>query len=1190
MYLKRLELIGFKSFANRTELEFVPGVTAVVGPNGSGKSNISDSIRWVLGEQSAKSLRGSKMEDIIFAGSDTRKPVNYCEVSLTLDNSDHTLKIDYSEVTITRRVYRSGDSEYYINKQSCRLRDIVELFMDTGVGKEAYSIIGQGRIEEILSTKSEDRRGIFEEAAGIVKYKARKKEAEKKLDDTEANLVRIADIIAEISEQIDPLKEQAEKANHYLVLKENLKEQEIGLYVHQIEDLNQSWNETKKLVLQLKEQHAVHSSSLSSTDAQLSSWRWKMNEQDQTLEEWQVKLLNVSEEVEKTEGKREVLKERKKNVRENHKLTKDKQVQLHARMEELSRQISVEEERLTGLRAEEKVVHQELKNQEGLLQDVTKGLETDVEQLKSDYIELLNRVASTKNDLRHCQQAMETAGKRKLKLQEQLDLLSEAQRELLTRKGKTEEEVTATVTALENCLADYKALAGSYKEKQAKREQQSQTLRKLEQKIESISSRRDVLQEMQSAFTGFMQGVKEILKARENGFSGIHGAVAELVIVPTQYETALEVALGGALQHVVVENEASGRKAIQWLKENRLGRATFLPLDVIRSRRISSQDESMLNQQKGIVGIASDLVQCEKKYRHVVENLLGSVIVTETLEQANQAARKTGYRYRFVTVEGDVVNPGGAMTGGTVQQKSTNLLGRNRQLEELELALQEGSSQRAFLVEELLKLDQEISAQKTKEDELRRLGEQYRLQEQGAKNKLNQIEAESRNQADRLKVVQQDLASAHAEASELQEKEHQLIQLLEDWAKEELDYKQQISDIEAHRNQLQHSKEEFASVITELKVRSAELRKQQESVHTIIQRVKEEYNTVQNEWKSGEDYLKNLADLIEGNLDGEEQLDRMIQEYRKEKEGIGQQILLLKKERTETMQHIDKFEAEAKVSRKQLKELEDRLHKEEVKAGRFDVELDNVLQKLQEDYELSYELAKEMVELPENPKETGELVAKLKKQIQALGVVNLGAIEEYERQFERLEFLSSQSRDLEEAKQTLYQVIQDIDDEMSRRFLETFEQIRTEFQQVFTHLFVGGRADLQLSDPTRILTTGIDIVAQPPGKKLQTLGLLSGGEKALTAIALLFAILRIKPVPFCVLDEVEAALDDANVYRFAEYLRHFSGQTQFICVTHRKGTMEGADVLYGVTMQEFGVSKLVSVKLEDKSLISETAS
>lgn len=1189
MFLKRLELIGFKSFANRTELEFVPGITAVVGPNGSGKSNISDSIRWVLGEQSAKSLRGSKMEDIIFAGSDTRKPVNYCEVSLTLDNSDHTLKIDYSEVTITRRVYRSGESEYSINKRSCRLRDIIELFMDTGVGKEAYSIIGQGRIEEILSTKSEDRRGIFEEAAGIVKYKARKKEAEKKLEETEANLVRITDIISEISDQILPLKEQAERAQHFLNLKEELKEQEVGLYICQIDQLNIAWKEAKEEAAILKEKHAIHSSELSALDAQLSRWRWKLNEQDKELEESQLQLLHVSEEAEKAEGKREVLRERKKNANENHQITTDKLAQLETRMHELMKQKDLEEKRKAGLADEYGTIQRELKQQESLLAAVTKGLEADVEQLKADYIELLNQMASAKNDLRHAESTEESISKKQLRLQEQKADLEQQALQMEDKRRQLDQELKEVTESIDSCLQSYKESLALQKQKQASKDELAANLRKLEQRLESLSSRRDVLQEMQNAFTGFMQGVKEILKAREKGFSGIHGAIAELLSVPSQYETAVEVALGGALQHVVVENESAGRKAIQWLKEQRLGRATFLPLDVIRSRRISAQDESQLRNLPGFVGVASELVQCDGRYRSINENLLGSVIVTETLEQANQAARKMGYRFRFVTLEGDVVNPGGSMTGGTVQQKSTNLLGRNRQLEELEQEIHQVLANKESLRDQLQHSEEELHSIVSEQEEIRGLGEKNRLKEQEVKGRYNQLKSQNENMLERMKLVNQELQATQEEQQANRQKLEQLHQQLQRWSSEENELKLTITNAEVHRSQLQNSKDVHASNITELKVKAAEMRKQQEAIESIVLRVEEEHTSLHDEWKTSSAYLQSLVDMMEGNLGNEEQLEAIIQDLRRKKEEIGAALLLLKQSRLETTQKIEQLESDAKLGRKQIKELEDRLHKEEMKVNRYDMELDSFLHKLHEEYALSYELAKEHFSIPEDAKKTGEKVNELKRNIQALGVVNIGAIEEYGRQSERMDFLSGQSKDLDEAKQTLYQVIKDINDEMSRRFMETFEQIRGEFQQVFTHLFVGGRADLQLSDPTQVLTTGIDIVAQPPGKKLQNLALLSGGEKALTAIALLFAILRVKPVPFCVLDEVEAALDDANVYRFAEYLREFSGQTQFICVTHRKGTMEGADVLYGVTMQEFGVSNLVSVKLEDKSVITEPA-
>jgi chromosome segregation protein len=1189
MHLKRLELIGFKSFANRTELEFVPGITAVVGPNGSGKSNISDAMRWVLGEQSAKSLRGSKMEDIIFAGSDSRKPVNFCEVSLTLDNSDHALKIDYSEVTITRRVYRSGDSEYFINKQSCRLKDIIELFMDTGVGKEAYSIIGQGRIEEILSTKSEDRRGIFEEAAGIVKYKARKRDAEKKLTETEANLTRISDILTELGAQMDHLQEQANKAKDYVAYKEELKQTEISLFIYLIEEINHSWNESKKQLVSNREEHAVLLAESSQMDAELSSWRWKMNDLDQKLENIQENLLKVSEETEKMEGKRELFRERKKNAKENYQVTIQKKNALETRGLELQTKLRGEQSQFVNLNQEYTEIQHQLKEFESQLARVTKDLLVDVEQLKTDYIELLNQIASAKNDLRHLEQTVSSSEQRESRLKEQQANLARHQKEISERKLLVQDELLKVSQMLEQYLNAYKQGAERIKSFQSNKEEYRLRLQKLEQKIGSNTSKRDVLVEMQADYSGFMHGVKEILKAREKGLQGIHGAVAELITVPKDLETAMEVALGGAMQHVVVENEAAARLAIQWLKREYAGRATFLPLDVIRSRKVTGTEEGRLQEIEGFIGVASDLIQSDEQYRKIVENLLGSVIVMKNLEHANLAARKSGYRYRFVTLDGDIVNPGGSMTGGTIQQKNANLLGRARQIEELEKEISVCNQEKEALIKRLKEMEDGWARLNQSQDELRQLGENARLKEQELKGRDEKIESEFRNCTDRLDVVVLDLAQVTEEKHAAQMRQNDLADSLGKWMNDEQSLKIKIEGMDAQRLELQADKEEYQSQITELRIRAAELKKQQEAVMGFIERTKQDLSVTQDEHQSAASYLDTLREILEGNGNFEGELEKEIADLRAKKEALGIQIGTLKKERISYLKQTEALEAELKDLRKQIKVAEDKLHKEELKTNRCEVELDNLLQKLEEEYELSYEAAKEAFSKASDAAETKNTVAALKNKIQALGTVNIGSIEEYERQEERFQFLTSQSNDLTDAKGTLYQVIAEIDAEMSKRFAETFEHIRVHFQQVFMHLFAGGRADLQLTDPDAMLSTGIEIVAQPPGKKLQNLALLSGGEKALTAIALLFAILRIKPVPFCVLDEVEAALDDANVYRFADYLREFSEQTQFICVTHRKGTMEGADVLYGVTMEESGVSKLVSVKLEEKEWMFETA-
>ncbi|WDV93287.1 chromosome segregation protein SMC [Brevibacillus parabrevis] len=1190
MYLKRLELAGFKSFADRTELEFVPGVTAVVGPNGSGKSNVSDSIRWVLGEQSAKSLRGAKMEDIIFAGSDKRKPVNFAEVTLTLDNTDRSLDVEYSEVSVTRRVYRSGDSEYYINNRSCRLKDIMELFMDTGLGKEAYSIIGQGKIEEILSTKSEDRRGIFEEAAGIVKYKTRKREAEKKLDDTEQNLIRIHDIVSEITEQIGPLQEQAETAKTYKELHRKLVEHEVALYVQQIEAAHTKWEAASQRVQELREQLITQTTEASKHEADLEQARFSVTQIDQSIEELQQVLLTVSEETEKVEGQREVLRERMRNLSANrqqtmeqmHKLT-EKQHALEAELAEEKQRVQEAEQRMTE-------AHAALQEAEGQFFAMVQSLTDDVERLKGDYFEKLNEMANLRNEIRHQQQLVQTSQARvdrQLSGKEQLDL-EEVQRQV--KIAELQEQLAKIEQTIQDTVARYKQLLDGLRDGQARMEQVRRELRQSEQRREAAKSRLDLIKEMQSEFAGFQQGVKEILKARERGFKGIHGAVAELVVVPQQYETAIEVALGGALQNVVVDDEAAGRAAIAYLKQHNAGRATFLPLDVIRPRTLQAQDKQQLAKESGVVGIASELVSFEETYRPILESMLGNVIITENLEQANRVARTLGYRYRVVTLEGDIVNAGGSMTGGALKKNSTNLLGRNRQADELEAQMreiEEAISGHTTLMEQLTS---ELGRMEEEQETLRSEGEALRLKEQEVKGLLQQAEAEGRSLGERAKLVEQDIAAYQREREEASEKQEQLQASLVVLEQEEQQLNALIAEAEAKRQEQLESKEEMNQKITSLKVLNAQVKQEHQSRLEQTERLLEQKSLLQREWEEQNANLAALDELEQTNESSGLELDQRIAELRQDKERVAGLISERRNERATLFHKQEQVEVHVKEIRREVKSLEEKLHQEEVKVNRGEVELDHLLNKLSEEYEMSYDLAKQKYPPRGDLQEETQIVAKIKKQIAALGTVNLGAIEEYERLSERQQFLSAQEADLNEAKDMLYQVIQEMDVEMSRRFKETFEAISEQFRDVFVQLFGGGRADLLLSNPDNLLETGIDIVAQPPGKKLQNLALLSGGERALTAMALLFAILRVKPVPFCVLDEVEAALDEANVNRFAEYMQHFSRQTQFICVTHRKGTMESADVLYGITMQEGGVSKLVSVKLEDSDKFVESAS
>ncbi|WP_281887691.1 chromosome segregation protein SMC [Paenibacillus sp. YYML68] len=1189
MYLKRIELSGFKSFADRTELEFVNGITAVVGPNGSGKSNISDAIRWVLGEQSARSLRGGNMQDVIFAGSDARKAVNYGEVSLTLDNASQALPLDYQEVTVTRRVHRSGESEYLINKQACRLKDITELFMDTGIGKEAYSIIGQGRIEEILSTKSEDRRGIFEEASGIVKYKSRKKETEKKLQETEQNLLRIHDLITELEDQLDPLRQQSDKAIRFKELKEELKSKEIAMYVYQIEQIYETWAETSKRLEQLKEKQLELSGLVSAHDAQLETDRWELRQLEEQVELLQRSLLQISEEFEKCEGQGEVLKERKRNYASNR-------AQLDISVKQHESRAASKQEELEELRvklrsiAERLAVTQgQLKAEEDRLLGVAGGTSSaEEDRLKGELLEVLNGTANARNEARYAEQQLEALSRRLDRLGEEHRRWRDQEASIVARKAALEKRLEKAVAGIEEVRNRYIQVSQGAKAKQSVAEEAQVAVRRWEQKLDALVSRRDTMLEMANDYDGFMHGVKEVLKAKGRGeLRGIRGAVAELVKVPAHVEVAMETALGGALQHVVVASEADGREAIGFLKRRQLGRATFLPHDVIRGRSVPEQEQRSLQGMDGFVGIAVELVQFEETYRNIISSLLGNVIVAQTLETANRIAARVQYRYRVVTLEGDVVNPGGSMTGGSQQKKSTSLLSRQRQIEEMDKEIASSEEQLQQLRVKAAALKQEIGDAGKELDELRELGESRRIEEQQIRASLEPLAQEARQVADQLALYGADDQSLHAERSELEARRTAARESLVRLAQEEETLQQAIRDAEVRRKASESAKEELQSQLTELKVTAAAQMQEKQWHAEQERRLVAELELIRADLEANRQSLAQLeADMNNHDQETIVQIE-LLNELKLKKQQCAEQLELKRAERASWLAKLEAEENKTREQRNELRSVEEQLRQTEVKTNRLDVELENLLKKLSEDYELSYELAKERYPVPEDVLGTQNKVRDLKREIAILGDVNLGAIEEYQRVNERFLFLDEQRKDLVDAKTALYNVIREMDEEMSKRFRHTFDAIRSHFVVVFAKLFGGGRADLILSEPDSLLDTGIEIVAQPPGKKLQNLQLLSGGERALTAIALLFSIIRVKPVPFCVLDEVEAALDEANVTRFAEYLREFSQQTQFIVVTHRKGTMEEADVLYGVTMEEGGVSKLVSVRLEDEEAIME---
>ncbi|MEN2766478.1 chromosome segregation protein SMC [Ornithinibacillus xuwenensis] len=1186
MFLKRLESVGFKSFAERIGVDFVPGVTAVVGPNGSGKSNITDAMRWVLGEQSAKSLRGSKMEDIIFQGSDTRKALNVAEVTLVLDNSDQALPLDYDEVSVTRRVYRSGESEFYINKQSCRLKDIVDLFLDSGLGKEAFSIISQGKVEEILSSKAEERRTIFEEAAGVLKYKQRKKKAEYKLAETQENLNRVEDIIYEIENQLEPLKLQAETAKEYLMQKDLLKGQEISLLITEIEMLHDEWQGLLQEIEAEKMNEIKLKTAIQKKDAALANERQEVERIDEQINDFQERLLITTQQLEQYEGKKQVFHERSKHFLENkEKLEVDKR-DAESRIQKLESELSEENRRLTDLLEAKQKTKQ-------LVDDLKRKLTTDkehlsiqIEELKSEYIEFLNKQAAMRNEKQSItQQLQQITGKK--------DKQAEKFQDLLQLREDYSQQLSNTTELLQAEENNYRQKENTVRQLKmdidSKRKQYQESQTKLYQGyqyIEKLKSKKEMLEEMKEDFQGFFQGVKAVLKAREDGkLHSIHGAVIELIDVPKSYITAIETVLGGQAQHIVVESDESARKAISWLKQTNSGRATFLPLGSIQSRFIPQDVLSQVERHPGFVGVAGKLVSVNGAYQKAVDHLMGHVIIAKSLRDANDIAKLVMRKYRIVTLEGDVVNPGGSMSGGAQKKTNQSLFTREKDLNELTDKLSDFQAKATEFEQQVQEQKNQVSELELKLQELEQgiVGDQVRLQEVRSSHK--EIELKLSSLQENLSIYDQDNQQFEKDRQQLQNRELELTDDLNKIEKKLIDFQQEIDMLSKQEVEFKENQDQLQNDYHQYQVQLAEqeerVRNQQEKTNALQGQISE----LTDRHDSYVDELDELIKLSQSN-ETEDEINEKLHEKSSEKETITTSIQELRAERMARTTRMQDNERELKEENKTHQQLMEKLQQKEVKANRIDVELENRLSILQMEYTITYERAKQDYEKVSDIDEAKNTVKETKTRIERLGNVNIGAIEEYDRIAERYTFLTEQRDDLVEAKQTLFSVIKEMDDEMEHLFSTTFSQIKEEFAIVFQELFGGGHAELKLTDPSNLLDTGVDIIAQPPGKKLQNLGLLSGGERALTAIALLFAILRVRPVPFCVLDEVEAALDEANVVRFAKYVKHYSEHTQFIVITHRQGTMEQADVLYGVTMQESGVSRLVSVRLEEtKELI-----
>ncbi|WP_343290173.1 chromosome segregation protein SMC [Turicibacter bilis] len=1184
MYLKRIETIGFKSFADKTVVEFEQGVTAVVGPNGSGKSNISDAIRWVLGEQSAKSLRGGKMEDIIFAGTSTRKPLNFAEVTLVLDNSCGSLPIDYEEVSITRRVYRTGDSEYLINKQKVRLKDVVDLIMDTGIGHDSLSIISQDKVKAIVEARVEDRRVIIEEAAGVLKYKMRKKEATRKLESTSDNLSRVQDIIFELEDQVEPLRKQSEQAEKYMVLKQECSDSEISVLAYDIKTLNDQMERSKKERKDVEFEHVSINAKIANDERRRDTLKQNQQAQERQLEQLQADLVETSEWIQKLQGQRDVLKERHKNASSNKEELAEQQAQLESRLETSQVELKTAEEAMTKTKTSLETKQSQLQKVSEEYQHLEENLKIQLDTTRDAYFEDVNRLASVKNQYIAINQQIK-------RTETTLDRINEdEEKALLDRDALVQEQETfkAQYGKFETSLKEkrdlYQQLYKEHQQRLKQAEMETNRHRHLTHQLDKMNNRLQWLEDAQKDFSGFNEGVKKILKAREQGqVSGIEGAVAELVTVPKELELAMDVVLGPVMQQIVTTNDDSAKKAIDFLKKHHAGRATFLPLNVIKSRLLPMDVQNRIQGNQDVVGVASQLVGYDQRYRQIVENILGNIIVTKDLNVAKNLAKQLNYRYRIVTLEGDVINAGGAMTGGAVKRQGSSLLRQKNEIEDCQRQIQQ-------LTDELeqSKVLQEEWAQTVKQSEKEL--QKVQLAGERLKEKMSEVnqqklafEYREKSQNEREQLLRIERREHEAELKQLVEKNNQLAEdrlVLEQRIEEA---KATIETLEEQLEQQEELKSQLLQQMTELKVDVAKLETALHNECATFERLKGETEQARTRLKELLDKIAESEQALLGNDDEVVQLEANLAEKKEKREGIIEQIQDQRVTLTKVSQELETLEREVRESHKVQQKMAESLNQLDVSIGKVDVEMDIMIKKLEEEYQMTFDHANENYPLKGSIEEIKSRIRSIKGQIAALGEINVGAIQEYQRVKERYDFLTTQRDDLIEAKATLEETINEMDQEMTVKFKETFDLVREQYMEIFKKLFGGGSADLVLTDPHDLLHTGVEIIAQPPGTKLKTSNLLSGGQKALTSIALLFAILKVRTVPFCVLDEVEAALDEANVARYANYLKAFSNETQFIVITHRKGTMEKADVLYGVTMQERGVTKLVSVRMDNVS-------
>lgn len=1173
MYLKRIEINGFKSFANRTELEFLPGVTAVVGPNGSGKSNISDAVRWVLGEQSAKSLRGAKMEDVIFAGSLSEHRKQFAEVTLVLDNESGTVALPYQEINVTRRVSRNGDSDYFLNKKPCRLKDVLDLFMDTGLSRDAFAIIGQGRVEQVISGKPEERRAVIEEAAGVLKYRHRKKQAERKLSDTEANLSRVDDILYELGGRIEPLREQAALAKEYLVARERHDVLERGILAHEITTYQTELETLARDIAQCEERLASQKTTHEETVVSREKQEATLEEERQQENALQEQLRHVSTRLVEIQGALNLAKEREKHGTETKERLEQEVAIVEERVKELELELTALQERQAEVDQEAKRITAERERADQALTQTDRDFDKEAEALRSEAFEVASRLAATNNAYNRAKQDLMQAEEQQRSFTADSGTKQSTRRQLEEDVARLEADVASIRTELDQATEEEATALAARDEQQHALRQVEQSVADLERRRHKTEDRIEFLESVKADYSGYFGAVKTILKQRDH-YPGIHGAVAELISVPARFEAAIETALGGAMQNIVVDTDATGRRLIQELRRLNAGRATFMPLASLQTREVNRSVREQVGGMSGFVGIASDLVTTDETLTKLKMNLLGTTLVVESLEQANQIARSTGHRYRLVTLEGDVVNVGGTMTGGS-RKKGTPLFSQSRELDELKEGLTRGQ---AVIREQMRRLEDLRAAIQT-------LDATARTRTETIQELQGQLEQSRDTLADakrHLAVMTSELSVEDRQMARVLEQEQEARRIIEMSEVEIAKWTERQTELRQALDRLKDAQARGAVTMDELKKEQAEavleertIQMKQAQLTQDIERLTEQVSHAKLERGHKRRDLRHVLEgFDEAKIDAlhGEQREQEQEQKRVETEivAIGQRIQV----QAESLRLIRIREAKTKDDQHTTKQALEQLR---LSQGKTSTRLET-RQEMLEEMGLLLEL---IAPLDQSYDEAKEEIHLLKRQLEEIGIVNIGAIEEFTEVDERFTFLSAQRDDLVAAKTDLYSVIEEMDREVIRLFRQTYDAVREHFRETFRELFGGGEADLVLVDPTDLLTSGIDIVAKPPGKKLQNLSLLSGGERALTAIALLFAILKTRPVPFCVLDEVEAALDEANVARFGEFVHQLARETQFVIITHRKGTMEAADVLYGVTMQQNGISEVLSVKLEE---------